>query len=947
LTPKWNEKFIFHSNNGVPLVGNEILNLDVYDYDLVTRDDFLGGLSINVNTLEEQFNHPTWYDLKGKDGAKHGEILLRLRYGSPPDTQRMDDILLEGWLWMKMNVKWRRKYFLCLSQQHYSNSQNNETVLYYFDDVKAADKFWTAYKDGNSAHFKERIKRMTVNANSSIEYEEQKLTRTPTGATRMTRALNRAGQFSCPCKEHEFKLIINKPERGLLFKKEVIWFSAYSRWDKMAWIKLLSFNQGEEKNDDIERFSLLDMGALDEEENYFVEEVGLLKGRLWLKQRVRRHPFYVELEKGVLKWGANVHLSEKYGSLKLKDVVKIDKVEPNAIEIVTDMNAVKVRGTKLEALIDTDDLGDGGVYTFSHKKTEIRDKWYSHINTAFNQCQLDLQAWTLLKAGIIVSLQQKLEQGASAGDDNLSTSKTNGERMNMFQYAIQYMDPTYKKKKKNNFLSMDSYLELVRLLKNHNENAVTAKMPNGQFPIHSYLSRPNVSFEVFKLIMDLENKIKFSQKLNSKGQTPLMVACLWRNPEAVNYIINSNPHTLAFQHEKLGWTALHFAVAENKVLEKLEGFPFNENTAKIIQILLQANEELVSHQVLKPDNSKNVFTPVHEAVQHHSLDVVELLVDAKDQVLYVPDAKGNMPFHCACERVQREGKNLTIGTQKLAVFLGCRLYKKGKNSDLFHATNHDGKRPIDLISDQTVRADIEMQVLEMVCAESNSKSISSWLPLTPSMKPSKPPPISVAPLPTLMIPKPAGNNNFFSIFAGCCSGRPQNKQKLVENLFPNPPLPVPIESGSKFNDSTVPQEDANSNTITYSPNVKILEDNGCIGSLQRFNTADQIKINTLQFTKHAEHAKQIRDGVQKVNENAAIIGEMTKEHRELEEQVFEHIAVANKHVHSANANVIRTNDMQRNGIFGLGGNRTNGESNTNVLPSSGLMTSAATFLTNS
>lgn len=80
LTPKWDETFLFSVNV------NDMLTVDLFDKDLVGKDDFLGRAQIPLNTLVHGKVHDQWFKFQL---ISKGEALLSLTaldFGLPAET---------------------------------------------------------------------------------------------------------------------------------------------------------------------------------------------------------------------------------------------------------------------------------------------------------------------------------------------------------------------------------------------------------------------------------------------------------------------------------------------------------------------------------------------------------------------------------------------------------------------------------------------------------------------------------------------------------------------------------------------------------------------------------------------------------------------------------------------------------------------------------------------
>ena len=93
LNPKWNEEFLIKVSPGV----EQKILLEVFDYDHLTSDDFLGKVELNLdNMLKESVGislSNTFYDLKTKD-SKPGKGRIEV-YHAFIDTTTMDSRTLD------------------------------------------------------------------------------------------------------------------------------------------------------------------------------------------------------------------------------------------------------------------------------------------------------------------------------------------------------------------------------------------------------------------------------------------------------------------------------------------------------------------------------------------------------------------------------------------------------------------------------------------------------------------------------------------------------------------------------------------------------------------------------------------------------------------------------------------------------------------------------------
>ena len=93
LNPKWNEEFLIKVSPGV----EQKILLEVFDYDHLTSDDFLGKVELNLdNMLKESVGislSNTFYDLKTKD-SKPGKGRIEV-YHAFIDTTTMDSKTLD------------------------------------------------------------------------------------------------------------------------------------------------------------------------------------------------------------------------------------------------------------------------------------------------------------------------------------------------------------------------------------------------------------------------------------------------------------------------------------------------------------------------------------------------------------------------------------------------------------------------------------------------------------------------------------------------------------------------------------------------------------------------------------------------------------------------------------------------------------------------------------
>ncbi|CAM4535788.1 unnamed protein product [Leuciscus chuanchicus] len=67
--PRWNESFEFELDEGL---ADSLLSVEVWDWDLVSRNDFLGKVLFNINKLQSAQQEEGWFRL-GPDKSKHSE----------------------------------------------------------------------------------------------------------------------------------------------------------------------------------------------------------------------------------------------------------------------------------------------------------------------------------------------------------------------------------------------------------------------------------------------------------------------------------------------------------------------------------------------------------------------------------------------------------------------------------------------------------------------------------------------------------------------------------------------------------------------------------------------------------------------------------------------------------------------------------------------------------
>ncbi|TRY89517.1 hypothetical protein DNTS_012014 [Danionella cerebrum] len=80
--PRWNESFVFEMDE---TLNDNLLSVEVWDWDLVSRNDFLGKVLFNINMLQSSQQEEGWFRL-GPDKSKHsqyegtlGSLRLELR----------------------------------------------------------------------------------------------------------------------------------------------------------------------------------------------------------------------------------------------------------------------------------------------------------------------------------------------------------------------------------------------------------------------------------------------------------------------------------------------------------------------------------------------------------------------------------------------------------------------------------------------------------------------------------------------------------------------------------------------------------------------------------------------------------------------------------------------------------------------------------------------------
>lgn len=168
-------------------------------------------------------------------------------------------------------------------------------------------------------------------------------------------------------------------------------------------------------------------------------------------------------------------------------------------------------------------------------------------------------------------------------------------------------------------------------------------------------------------------------EFNELDQTPVMVACLYKNAKAAIYLSSFVKYEHKNQTNSQGWTALHFA-CKSGCIEAVKAFSeeddLNVQTKSGLTPLMVAclynQEEVVSYllTIIGVDNSiasSEGWTAFHYACLSGSLDVVRLLLESGClKILRIPTKSGQTPLMIACAYNHPEiaGIFLELGAEK-------------------------------------------------------------------------------------------------------------------------------------------------------------------------------------------------------------------------------------------------------------------------------------------
>ncbi|XP_037081873.1 multiple C2 and transmembrane domain-containing protein-like isoform X2 [Pollicipes pollicipes] len=85
LTPRWLEQFDMHLYDS----GSQILEIEVFDHDARSKDDFMGKTTVDVSKLEREKTHRLWTELE--DGA--GSVFILLTISGMTNVETISDLL--------------------------------------------------------------------------------------------------------------------------------------------------------------------------------------------------------------------------------------------------------------------------------------------------------------------------------------------------------------------------------------------------------------------------------------------------------------------------------------------------------------------------------------------------------------------------------------------------------------------------------------------------------------------------------------------------------------------------------------------------------------------------------------------------------------------------------------------------------------------------------------
>ncbi|XP_043219482.1 multiple C2 and transmembrane domain-containing protein-like isoform X4 [Amphibalanus amphitrite] len=85
LTPRWLEQFDMHLFDS----GSQILEIEVFDHDARSKDDFMGKTTVDISKLEREKTHRLWCELE--DGA--GSVFILLTVSGMTNVETISDLL--------------------------------------------------------------------------------------------------------------------------------------------------------------------------------------------------------------------------------------------------------------------------------------------------------------------------------------------------------------------------------------------------------------------------------------------------------------------------------------------------------------------------------------------------------------------------------------------------------------------------------------------------------------------------------------------------------------------------------------------------------------------------------------------------------------------------------------------------------------------------------------
>lgn len=429
-------------------------------------------------------------------------------------------------------------------------------------------------------------------------------------------------------------------------------------------------------------------------------------------------------------------------------------------------------------------------------------------------------------------------------------------------------------------------------------------MPNGQCPIHQCLCTLSPSFELYQFLIKSEwEKSKFQQSKNSEGETPMHLACLWRNPAVVKNLIQNNPQTMKYENISTEWTAVHYAVAGNETCQKAKDFQFNAKTATILETLYQADQEYFKFQILKPGKTPNLESGLHMAALSHDSRVIRILVEANSSVLDIRDKNQETPFHYACRRYNSE-ENKTISSDNLVKTIGVLTYRKSAN--LFAAKRKsDEKAPLDLIEDIECRERIKKDIMGQVQEESKA-----WLAPAPVYKFS----------PDENPIKPKGNAfEAFLMGLACCGGRNSKSpsstaKKYDQKAFSNVPQQESVTQrlAKKLSDAMETPEEPQPRR----PKKKSIDFSvGGTVQLKRQDTKEELIVATMVLQEHAKTAEQIEKSTHELDEVADVIAKKNEEMANITASVKNKVDETNHYVEKGKKEIEKAKAAQDRPLF--------------------------------